>query len=257
VETQSAALFALSPKLQLPRVILGIYIWLPMAKKKIILVDDNPANLTACKKSLKDLYDVFPVPSAEKMFELLLHVFPDLILLDVEMPGTNGYEAMQKLREHEAYKDIPVIFLSAMDDAESEIEGLNLGAVDYIHKPFVGPLLLRRIEMHLAVVDGKQELLALNNSIQALIAQDAYSGDQKEEAEVEEETIKELLTKGVLLSKMGHEIRAPLNTIIEMIQSSITSNDIAHIKHCLGIANTESRLIMEIVNNTLDSSAVE
>jgi putative two-component system response regulator len=225
-----------------------------MAKKKIILVDDNPANLTACKKSLKDLYDVFPVPSAEKMFELLLHVFPDLILLDVEMPGTNGYEAMQKLREHEVYKDIPVIFLSAMDDAQSEIEGLNLGAVDYIHKPFVGPLLLRRIEMHLAVTEGKQELLALNNSIQALMAQDAYSTDQKVEAK--EETIKELLTKGALLSRMGHEIRAPLNTIIEMIQSSITSNDMTHIKHCLGVANTESRLIMEIVNNTLDSSVM-
>jgi len=225
-----------------------------MAKKKIILVDDSPANLTACKKSLKDLYDVFPVPSAEKMFELLLHVFPDLILLDVEMPGTNGYEAMQKLRENEAYKDIPVIFLSAMDDAESEIEGLNLGAVDYIHKPFISSILIRRIEMHLAVVEGKQELLALNNSIQALMSQNSDSDDQKVEAE--EETIKELLTKGVLLSKMGHEIRAPLNTIIEMIQSSITSNDIAHIKHCLGVANAESRLIMEIVNNTLDSSVM-
>jgi len=225
-----------------------------MAKKKIILVDDNPANLTACKKSLKDLYDVFPVPSAEKMFELLLHVFPDLILLDVEMPGTNGYEAMKKLRENEAYKDIPVIFLSAMDDAESEIEGLNLGAVDYIHKPFVGSILIRRIEMHLAVVEGKQELLALNNSIQALMAQNSDSDDQK--AETGEETIKELLTKGALLSKMGHDIRAPLNTIIEMIQSSITSTDMAHIKHCLGVANTESRLIMEIVNNTLDSTAL-
>jgi DNA-binding response OmpR family regulator len=200
------------------------------------------------------MYDVFPVPSAEKMFELLLHVYPDLILLDVEMPRTNGYEAMKKLRENEAYKDIPVIFLSAMDDAESEIEGLSLGAVDYIHKPFVGPLLLRRIEMHLTVVEGKQELLALNNSIQALMAQDSDSTDQK--AEAEEETIKELLTKGLLLSRMGREIRTPLNTIIEMIQSSITSNDMAHIKHCLGVANTESRLIMEIVNNTLDSSAL-
>jgi len=233
-----------------------------MTKKKIILVDDNPANLTACKKSLKDLYDVFPVPSAEKMFELLLHVHPDLILLDVEMPGTNGYEAMQKLQANEVYKDIPVIFLSAMDDAQSEIEGLNLGAVDYIHKPFVGPLLIRRIDMHLAVVEGKQELLALNNSIRALMAQNAEDAGQKFESEeamdatIEEETIKELLNKDAVLTRMGHEIRAPLNTIIEMIQSSIKSDDISHIKHCLGVANTESRLIMEIINNTLDSSVM-
>jgi DNA-binding response OmpR family regulator len=225
-----------------------------MAKKKIILVDDSPANLTVCKKLLKDLYDVFPVPSAEKMFDLLLHVFPDLILLDVEMPETNGYEAMQKLKAHEAYKDIPVIFLSAMDDAQSEIEGLSLGAVDYIHKPFIGSVLIRRIEMHLAVVEGKQELLALNNSIKALMAQDSDNVGQKMESE--EETINELLTKGNVLTRMGHEIRAPLNTIIDMIESSITSNDINHIKHCLGVANTESRLILEIVNNTLDSSAI-
>jgi signal transduction histidine kinase len=86
------------------------------------------------------------------------------------------------------------------------------------------------------------------------MAQNSDSTSQKVESEAE--TINELLTKENVLSRMGHEIRAPLNTIIDMIESSITSNDINHIKHCLGIANTESRLILEIVNNTLDSSAV-
>ena len=221
-----------------------------MSKKKILLVDDNPANLTACKKTLKDLYEVFPAPSAEKMFEILKHIIPDLILLDVEMPVMNGYETMRSLKKYDEYKDIPVIFLSAMDDVQSEIEGLELGAVDYIHKPFVSALLIKRIETHMAVIDGKKELLLLNKSIEGLLTQE--TNEIKSQVEVEEEAIKELLTKGEVLSRMGHEIRAPLNTVIDMIETAIKTDDIYKIKQCLLRADTESRLILEIVNDTLD-----
>ena len=224
-------------------------------KKKILLVDDNPANLTVCKKNLKDLYEVFPAPSAEKMFEIMTHAVPDLILLDVEMPGMNGYDAMRKLQQEDAYKEIPVIFLSAMDDAESEMEGLDLGAVDYIHKPFVSALLIKRIATHLAVVDGRKEMRALNESIAALLTPDA--GEPKPRIEAEEEALKALLTKDDVLLRMGHEIRVPLNTVIAMIEAAIQSEDIAEIKHCLGRADIESRLIMEIINDVLDISAAK
>ena len=224
-----------------------------MANKKIILVDDNPASLTAYKKTLKDLFDVYPVPSAEKMFEMLEHVIPDMILLDVEMPGMNGYEAMRMLKNRDEYKDIPVIFLSAMDDAQSEIEGLNLGAVDYIHKPVISAVLIRRIKTHMAVIEGKKELLALNNSIDNLLTQAA--GDIKKEIDAEEKTIRELLNKGAVLSRMGREIRSPLNTIIKMIETAMKSDSIDTIQRCLGVADTESRLILQIVNNILDIPA--
>lgn len=221
-----------------------------MTKKKIILVDDNTANLTACKKTLKDIYDVFPVPSAEKMFDILRHIIPDLILLDVEMPVMNGYEAMRMLKRYDDYKDIPVIFLSAMDDVQSEIEGLELGAVDYIHKPFVSALLIKRIETHMTVIDGKKELLSLNKSIEGLLTQEI--NETKLQTEAEEEAIKELLTKGEVLSRMGHEIRAPLNVVIDMIEAAIKTDDIDEIRQCLIRADTESRLILEIVNDILD-----
>ena len=214
---------------------------MPEEKKKIIIVDDNPANLTACKKSMKDLYDVFPAPSAEKMFEIMTHIIPDLILLDVEMPVMNGYEAMKLLKGDEKYKEIPVIFLSAMDDAESEMEGLDLGAVDYIHKPFVSALLIKRIETHIAVIDGKKELMKLNKSIDRLL-----KGD------IEGETIKAVLTKEDFFIKMGHEIRSPLNTIIDMLEISIKSSDMNEIKHCLGKADVETRLILEIIDDIID-----
>ena len=223
-----------------------------MSKKKILVVDDNQANLIACKKTLKDLYDVFPVPSTDKMFDILNHVIPDLILLDVEMPGTNGYEAIQILKGHDDHKDIPVIFLSAMDDSQSEIEGLSLGAVDYIHKPFVSALLIRRIQSHLAVIEGRKKLTSLNKFINELLTPKA--NEDKPNVEAAEEALKMLLAKGEILSRMGHSMRAPLNTIIYMIETAMKADDIDKIKHQLGKADTEARLILEILNDILDTS---
>ena len=114
-------------------------------RKTIIVVDDNNTNLVACKKILKPFYEVYPTPSASKMFKLMEHVTPDLILLDVEMPDTNGYEAATILKGKDASKDIPIVFLTARSDPVSKKFGLNLGASDYIFKPFASEHLLERI----------------------------------------------------------------------------------------------------------------
>lgn len=215
-------------------------------KKKIILVDDNPATLTACRKVLKDLYDVYPAPSAEKMFELLDHVLPDLILLDVEMPGTNGYDAMRMLNRYDDFRNIPVVFLTAMDDTKSEMEGLNLGAVDYIHKPFDSALLIRRLEMHFAVIESKKELSLLNRSIEGLLAEKETLSDLP--AETKKEALAELLAKTERFTKLIHEVRSPLNTVIELIESAIKEENIVKSKSYLIDADAETRLILEIIN---------
>ena len=135
-------------------------------RKKIIAVDDALTNLTALKNILKPLYETYTASSATKMFELLTKFKPDLILLDVEMPELNGYEATQFLKNNKDYKDIPIIFVTSKNDAESEIEGLELGAVDYIYKPYAAPLLLKRIETHLTLAEHKTELQEFNTSMQ-------------------------------------------------------------------------------------------
>jgi putative two-component system response regulator len=119
-------------------------------KKKIVAVDDNPENLGVLKNTMKDKYTVYPIPSAQGMFELLEHVMPDLILLDVEMPEMDGYTAAEKLKGDDKYKNIPIIFLTSRDDDESVKKGLSIGAVDYIHKPIVAPTLLERLETFLS-----------------------------------------------------------------------------------------------------------
>jgi CheY-like chemotaxis protein len=119
-------------------------------KKKIVAVDDNLENLGVLKNTLKEKYTVFPVPSAPEMFDLLGHVKPNLILLDVEMPEMSGHEAAEKLKADDNLKDIPFIFLTSRDDEESIKKGISLGAIDYIPKPIVAAILIERIEKHLS-----------------------------------------------------------------------------------------------------------
>jgi putative two-component system response regulator len=140
-------------------------------RKAILLVDDNATNLTAGKNMLKDAYKVYPVPSAEIMFDLLENVEADLILLDVEMPDMNGFEALKKLKDDKRYADIPVVFLTMKTDEGSELEGLSLGAIDYVTKPFCAPLLLKRISNHLDSQMQKRELKILNENLEELVAQ--------------------------------------------------------------------------------------
>jgi len=107
-----------------------------ITRSTIIMVDDNLTNLTVGKNMLKTFYQVIPLSSAKAMFETLEEVVPSLILLDIEMPEMDGYEAIKKLKSDAKWQDIPVIFLTARDDSASEVEGLDRGAVDYITKPF-------------------------------------------------------------------------------------------------------------------------
>jgi PleD family two-component response regulator len=223
-----------------------------MIKKTIIVVDDNLMHLEMCKKALKGLYEVYPASSAKEMFGILAHIIPTFIILDVSMPVVDGYCAIKALKTHNDYKDIPVIFLSAMDDAKSEMEGLDLGAVDYIHKPFISDLLVKRIETHAKIIDSKKELLMINKSIEELLTPAA--NETKLHREAEEEAIRYLLLKDELLSQMGHELRAPLSAIIEMTEAAIQSNDMAEIRHCLGKVDVETRLILEILDDTLNVS---
>ena len=127
-------------------------------RRTIILVDDNPANLTQGKNLLKIFYRVYPAPSAAKLFETLENVVPDLILLDIEMPEMSGLEAIKKLKADARFADIPIIFLTSKSDEASELNGFDLGAADYVSKPFSAPRLFRRISKELLIVQQKKEL---------------------------------------------------------------------------------------------------
>jgi len=118
-------------------------------KKKIIYVDDVNYSLITVKTRLQDYYEIYPADSVLKMYEILEKFKPDLILLDVNMPDIDGYEAIKGLKSDERYMEIPVMFLTGNSDRESVVKGLSLGAVDYVVKPFTTIKLVESIETHL------------------------------------------------------------------------------------------------------------
>ena len=105
-------------------------------RKKIMMVDDDPLILKIGRFFLSGSYEVYPLPSAAKLFEMLEKVTPDLILLDVVMPEITGIDAINRLKAEERYASIPVIFVTSITDKQSNFDHLNVGAYANITKPF-------------------------------------------------------------------------------------------------------------------------
>jgi putative two-component system response regulator len=117
--------------------------------KTIFVVDDCDTNLAMAEEALEDNYNVMTMPSAGKMFSLLEKITPGLILLDIEMPEMNGFEALEKLKSGSLLQNIPVVFLTGTVNASIEERSSKLGAVGIITKPFSSSVLLDCVKSHI------------------------------------------------------------------------------------------------------------
>lgn len=126
---------------------------MPNSKQKILIVDDEPINLKVLNNILKDIYKLIFAKSGQEALRLIEKEKPDLILLDVMMPEMTGYDVCKHLKNNILYKTIPVIFVTALNDAVDEAKGLNIGAVDYISKPVTPAVVKARVKTHLSLVD--------------------------------------------------------------------------------------------------------
>ena len=134
----------------------------------ILVVDDTPANLDLMAGLLQDRYRVKVAISGEKALQIARSASPpDLILLDIMMPGLSGYEVCEQLKRDPATRSIPIIFLTAMSATENETRGLELGAVDFITKPVNPPIVLARVATHLRLKDAADFLRDQNTFLEA------------------------------------------------------------------------------------------
>src|ERR1044071_2522556 len=125
----------------------------------ILVVDDAPTNIAVLTAILRDDYRVLAAVSGEQALKIARgDPAPDLILLDVMMPGMSGHEVCQHLKAESSTRKIPVIFVTAMNQVEDEAKGFELGAVDYITKPVSPPIVKARVKTHLALYDQNREL---------------------------------------------------------------------------------------------------
>jgi putative two-component system response regulator len=122
----------------------------------LLLVDDEPANLQVLRHTLQDHYRLLFAKDGSRALELVHAEQPDLILLDIMMPGTSGYEVCAQLKQDPRTATIPVIFVTALSEADNEERGLELGAVDYIGKPFNPSIVRARVRTHLSLVQARE-----------------------------------------------------------------------------------------------------
>jgi sigma-B regulation protein RsbU (phosphoserine phosphatase) len=140
-------------------------------KKLVLVVDDAPANLQVVRSILKDDFKIRVATSGAKALDLVkANPHPDLILLDVEMPEMDGYEVCGILKATPEARDIPVIFLTGKTEADDETKGFEVGAVDYIHKPFSPAVVKARVHTHLVLREAREllarQLLDINNELE-------------------------------------------------------------------------------------------
>ena len=141
-----------------------------MNKRSVVLiVDDEVSNIEILSAALEDDYEICFATSADEAFELLRNVMPDLVLLDVLMPGTDGYAVCRRIKADILLSDIPIIFTTALGDEEAEIIGLELGAIDYIAKPISPAIVQARVRNHL-------EMKRLRDQLAELSVTDALTG---------------------------------------------------------------------------------
>ncbi len=184
-------------------------------ENKILLVDDDSKNLQVAMSILKD-YNVIYAQSGEKALELMEKNRFDLILLDVVMPIMNGYEVCSRIKKNERTKKIPVIFLTVKDDEKDIVKGFELGAVDYITKPFYSEVLLKRVEVHLKLATAMNEIEQMNANLSEIVKEQIKELRQKDEIIVQQAKISAIAS---VIDIISSQWRKPLDKIKLYLQS--------------------------------------
>jgi putative two-component system response regulator len=157
-------------------------------RSSVLIVDDTELNIDILEAALGDRYDIVTALDGESALAIVKESPPDIILLDVVMPGMSGYDVCIKLKENQATADIPVIFLTAMTDIHDKARGFELGAVDYMVKPFAILEVQARLDVHLSLLNAKKALKEQNEML---------------EIKVRERTQELAVTQGVIIEAMA------------------------------------------------------
>ena len=232
----------------------------------ILIVDDTPANLRLLSDMLVERgHKVRLAPNGKLALMGAQAVPPDLILLDIKMPGLSGYEVCEQLKADPRTRDIPVIFISALDQTEDKVKAFTFGGVDYVTKPFQLGEVLARVETHLALRAMQKQLeQKIAERVQAEEALKEYSERleemvaerTKELREAQEQLVRQerLSVLGQLAGGVGHELRNPLGAISNAAYflNMVLQDPEPEVKEALEVMEKEVRACDRIISSLLD-----
>lgn len=195
-------------------------------KDKILIVDDNPANLGVLSDFLENYnFEVLIAQNGESAIQKANYVIPDLIVLDVMMPGIDGFETCKRLKENPRTQNIPIILMTALSDSENKVKGLKSGAVDYITKPFQQEEVLARINIHLNIHHLTQEIREKNHQLSEEVKERTLSEKKLKETLSELRMTQAKLVQSEKISGLGrvvagicHEFNNPIGFITGNIE---------------------------------------
>ncbi len=192
--------------------------------KKVLIVDDSNLNIACARNALSAFYSITTATSGdEALIKLADDNLPDLILLDVEMPGLSGFQTIEVIKKTPRIRNIPVIFLTSLNYAESQHKGLSLGAVDYVLKPFTAPILQKRVELHLRLVDQANTLASINK--QLLSAVDEKTQSLRDvQGTVLRFITDQLKKKGGLLGQNSNRISMYMESMLQELNNTGKAN---------------------------------